>query len=327
MPGRWKQIKSHRANLILFVAALVLIVLAPLWRLAIAPALKVVPTDLDLLRFYNGSLFQYVRAPGQPPPGPRPQAMGVTIQAREFSPLRQSTGAVAVIQVNSAVINSADRTHLADEKNSFAVDRKTARQVADHGSNRNRSGYYLVFPFDTPKSDLPIWDELTGRTQKGAFGGQAKVDGVKTYVFKTEYGGQPAPPPAGFPSKMTGAQLKTILSQPGLPVADSSVIDINYKANQSVEYLIEPITGNLVATRDVQESVYMAVSDPATGVALTQVITKLDFSETAASQGEAATFASDEIKKFTLQFLYLPVGLFLLGAACLLISIFAGTRE
>jgi hypothetical protein len=327
MSGRWKQIKSQKANLILFIAALILILLAPLWRLAVAPALKVVPTDIDLLRFYSGSLFTYVRPPGQPPVGAQPEKLGVTIQAREFSPPRQSTPTVAVIEVDSAVINSADRAHLADEKNAFAVNRKTAVQVKDSGSNRNRSAYYLVFPFNTPKKDLPIWDETTSKTQKGVYSGQEKVQGVNTYVFKIEYGGQVVPPPPGFPERMTGAQLKSVLSRPALPVADSAVIKVDYKANQSLKYLIEPEAGNLVATRNVQESVYMSVNDPSTGVTLTQVITKLDFAETPTSTTSAATFASDEIKKLRLQFVYIPVLYLILGIGILLVSLFAGTKE
>jgi hypothetical protein len=325
--GRWRRVKSQKSNLILFVAAVILIVMAPLWRLAVAPALKVVPTDIDLLRFYNGSLFRYVRPPGQAPVGDQPEKLGVTIQQREFSPLRGSTPTVALIEVDTAIIDSVSNSHVVDDKNTYAVNRRSAKQVPDSGSNRNRSGYHLVFPFNTPREDLPIWDELTGKTQKGAYSGQRTVNGAKAYLFKVEYGGQPVAPPPGFPTDMTGAQLKSILSRPGLPLGDSDVIRVAYKGNQSVEYLVEPTAGNLVSTRNVQESVYLSIDDPARGIALTQVITKLDYSETQASEVESATFASDEIKKLRLQFVYLPVMFLALGIGCLLVSLFALEKQ
>lgn len=320
MSARWRAVKESKANLVLFVAGIFLIVLSGLWRFTIAPAIKVVPTDIDQVRFYDGHLSVYLTPPDRPPVNPSPETYTVTIQSKENNPVRLSTTDVAVIELQTAVINNADRQHLADDDSLFAVNRRTAQQVADHGANKDRRGYYLVFPFDTPKANMPIWDPQTGKAQNGVFEGQAKVDGVNTYRFKVAYTGQPAVPPAGFPTEMTGAQLKSVLGNPGLGVGDTDAIKINYKANESIEYLVEPVSGNLVATRDAVESIYMSASDPARFFSLTQVINKLDYTELASSQQEAATFASDEIKKIRLQFLYLPIGYLLLGIACALIG-------
>jgi len=325
--ARWRIIKSSKANLVLFSAGLALILLAGFWRLGVAPALKVVPTDIDLLRFYNGTLVERVRPPGQPPVGQQPAPMDVIIQEREFNPVRRSTSKVAVIEVDSAVINAADRRRLSEKKEFFAVNRKSAKQVKGKGADRDRSGYCLVFPFNTPEADLPVFDELTGKTQKAVFAGREKIYGVNALVFKVEYGWQTAAMPEGFPSRMTGAQLKSILSNPALPVDDSDSLKVEYKGDLSLEFLVEPVAGNLIGTRNAHSSVRLSVNNPASHPAFTQVITTLNYSETVASLREASAFAHDEIAKLRLQFLYLPVGLLTLGIACLLIGAFAGVKE
>lgn len=326
--ARWAAIKAQKANLVLFCAALFLVVLALLWRLVIAPAIKVVPTDIDLVRSASGKLTVYATtSEGQASPV-QPVPVDVTIQQREFNPPSRSTSKVALLQTDTATVNQATRERLSDVTHRYAVDRRTARQVPGHGSDEDRSGYFLIFPFNTPRSDLEVWDELTARTQKASFDRDDELYGVKVYVFKEQYAGQPVPVPQGYPRQMTGAQVKAFLGRPDLPVADAEVLDIEYKANLVLEYLVEPTAGNLVGTRDAQESVYMSVSggQAAQSFTQTQVVTKLDYTDTAAGLQEGAAFAADEMKKIRLQFVYLPVGFFLLGLACLLIAVFTTPR-
>ena len=332
MSSRWRGVKSNKANLVLFTVGIFLIVLSGLWRFTIAPAIRVVATDLDLVRFYDGHLSDFVRPPGQPPVGPTPINYSVTIQSKESNPVGRSTTSVAVIEVQSAVIDSASRKHLSDDTSLFAVDRQNAQQVRDHGADQNRAGYYLVFPFDTPRANIPIWDPTTGKAQKGTFVKQEKFDGVTVYVFKVAYAGQPAVQPAGYPKQVTGAELKSMLSDPALPVADGDTINIEYKANESIEYIVEPIGGTLVSMTNAAGSVYMSATDAtptasAVAFSLTQVVSKLDFTETPTSQQTAATFASDEIKKIDLQYDYLPIGFLILGIVCTLIGWFTAIKE
>ncbi|HEY5494998.1 MAG TPA: porin PorA family protein [Candidatus Anoxymicrobiaceae bacterium] len=332
MSSRWQRIKASKANLVLFVVGIFLIVLSGLWRFTIAPAIKVVATDFDLVRFDTGHYSVFVRPPGQPPVGPSPITYSVTIQGKEVNPVGRSTTSSAVIELQSAVIDTATRKHLSDDNSLFAVDRRTARQVKDQGSDKNRSGYYLVFPFNTPKADIPIWDPVTGKAQKGTFERQEKLFGINVYVFKVAYAGQPAVQPAGFPKQMSGAEFKSMLSDPMLPVADTDTINIEYKANQSIEYIVEPIGGTLVSMTNAVGSVYMstAYGNPPTASVVTQsqtqVVSKLDFTESVTSQEAAATFASDEIQKIKLQEVYIPIGLLALGIACLLIGIFTAPK-
>ena len=326
MSSRWQRIKASKANLVLFGVGILLIVLSGLWRFTIAPAVKVVATDIDLVRFDTGHYSLFAMPPGQPPVGPTPVAYNVTIQTKEFNLVGRSTTGTAVIELQSAMIDTATKKHLAADNSLFAVDRRTARQVPDQGSDKNRSGYYLVFPFDTPKADIPIWDPVTGKAQKGTFERQEKLFGINVYLFKVAYAGQPAVQPAGYPKQVTGAELKSMLSNPALGVADTDTIKIDYKANQSIEFIVEPIGGTLVSMTNAAGSVFMTATDSTRSFSTTQVVSKLDFIESVTSQEAGATFASDEIQKIKLQELYIPVGLLALGIACLLIGIFTSPR-
>lgn len=319
--SRWQRIRSKKSNLVLFFAGLALILLALVWRVAVAPAIKVVPTDIDMVRLYDGVLTDYAAGDSR-----QPARTDIRIEAREFNPLGRSTSSVAVLDLNSALVSKPDNRRVLETKSRFAIDRRTARQVPGHGSDMTRSGYCLIFPFNTPKADIKVWDPLTGREQKAKFAGTRKVNKVQTYKFLVAYGGQEITAPVGLPKSMTGTQIKQLTESPNLGIADAQSFDLRYRANNSYELLVEPKMGNLVATRDERRSIYIDLNaGGVTALSIAQVVRKLDFSETAASQAGAATFASDEIKKWTLQSLYIPAGYLLLGIACVIIGFFVDT--
>ncbi|HEY5502128.1 MAG TPA: hypothetical protein VIJ97_02360, partial [Candidatus Anoxymicrobiaceae bacterium] len=90
--------------------------------------------------------------------------------------------------------------------------------------------------------------------------------------------------------------------------------------------------GTLVSMTNAAGSVYMSATDAtptasAVAFSLTQVVSKLDFTETPTSQQTAATFASNEIKKIDLQYDYLPIGFLILGIVCTLIGWFTAIKE
>ncbi|MBM3708748.1 MAG: hypothetical protein FJW69_10520, partial [Actinobacteria bacterium] len=73
LTDRWSIIKRSRANIALLAAGCLLVLLSPIWRFAIAPAVKVVANDYDELYFYEGNMTTFVNAPSLPAlPGGRP---------------------------------------------------------------------------------------------------------------------------------------------------------------------------------------------------------------------------------------------------------------
>jgi len=327
-PSRWSRLKSQRANLALFTIGLVLIVLSPIWRFTIAPAVRIVATDQDRISFYSGTLADYVRAPGQPPVGAQPAKRAITVQMRYSNPLGRSTSTIALLQGDNALIDAVTRVHLSDVRHFYAIDRQTALQVPDHGSDVNRAGtYYFIFPFNTPRTDLPVWDNLSETTRKSTYVQQETLSSIKTYLLSMRYAGQPVPAPPDFPSQVTGAQLKAI-APPSVPaIGDTDTVRIAYKGNLTLDFVVEPISGTQIGIRRQQQSVYMSVEDPARGLSFTQVIYTLDFAQQAASFQEGVNFAKDEIAKIKLQFLYLPAGYLVIGIACVLIGLFTTSKE
>lgn len=326
--SRWRAVRSQKANLALFIIGLCLIALAPVWRFAVAPAIKLVATDFDRISFYSGTLTTYVRAPGQPAVGAEPSRAPVTIQARYWNPVGRSTTEVALLQVDTQLIGLPDKERLSKTTHKYAIDRRTAEQVSGHGSDMDRKGYYYVFPFDTPSSDLEVWDDLSAATQTAAFSRSENAYGVDLSIFTVKYAGVPVPAPAGFPTKMTGAQFKAMAPAAGYDVGDADELELTYRGNLSTEFLVEPISGTEVGVTGAEESVFVSVEDRARGLSFTQVIFKLDYKETAASIQEGANFAKGEIAKIDLQFVYLPVFYLALGIACVLIGFFAvSTKE
>ena len=195
-------------------------------------------------------------------------------------------------------------------------------------SARPRGGYFLVFPFSTPKSDIPVWDDATGRPQVGVFKGQTKYAGVNAYIFREDYSDQPlASPPPGFPVRMTGSQLKQMLGAQVAGVADADAITAEYRGSLSAEFLVEPVSGSLLGTRVASRSESVLFKDQANGLALGRDVEKLDVNETVTSLSGGASFASDEIKKIRLQSEYIPLGLLALGIACAIIGAFAGVKN
>jgi hypothetical protein len=324
---RWRAVKSHRANLALFIIGLVLIVMAPVWRFAVAPAIKVVATDFDRITFSAGTLATYVNPPGGARIGVTPLSTPVTLQQRAFNPIGKSTTDVALLQIDSQLIRSDDRVRLSQVTHKYAIDRITARQVPGHGSDINRTGYYYVFPFDTPAADIKVWDNLSETARTAMFVRKENGYGINVYAFTMKYGGQSVPAPPGFPARMTGAQLKAVLPETQAALGDADVLNISFKGNLTTEFLVEPVSGSLVGVKSNGQSVFMSVEDTTRGLSFTQVVYKLDYSENTTSLQAGANFAKDEIAKINLQFIYLPLGFLLLGIACTLIGLFAHTVE
>ena len=325
LPARWRALKSQKANLALFFIGIALAALAPGWRFAVAPAIKVVATDTDRISFQAGTLATYVAPPGAPAPGAEPRRTAVILQKRYYNPVGRSTGRAAVLEVDSQLIDAADKTRLSESVHTYAIDRRTAVQLPGHGSDMDRAGYYFHFPFNTPASDIEVWDDLSESARTASFAGAREAYGVRSYSFVVKYAGQPVPAPAGFPTRLTGAGLRALVPSLAHPVGDNDVFDISYRGNLSTEFLVEPVSGTEVGIPGTEESVYMTVEDRSRGLSFTRVVFKLDCAEEADSLREGGSRAKDEIAKIELQFKWLPLAYLVLGACCVAIGLFAGT--
>lgn len=323
----WKRVKVSRANLVLLAAGCLLLLMAPIWRFIAAPAIRVVAGDFDLLYFSEGTLTTYVNPPGSPAvPTDEPLERSVVLEERIFSRPDLSSGKVSAVQIDSRLYDFDTGDDIYVDQGIYTLDRKTGENVDAPGADRFRTGYNIVFPFNSPRSTVPFWNEQIQKVQDAGYVEDSTIEGVHTYRYSVSYRNQPmAAPPRGFEGDMTGGQLKEVLSRPELLVDDASPVEPEYTSTGEMELVVEPKMGTIISA-GFAEAVSMTVSDPGGSFRETRLIYRMDCSRNQQSTMAAAKFAEDEVSKLRLQFLYIPLGFLALGLATLAVGAFAGIR-
>lgn len=78
----------------------------------------------------------------------------------------------------------------------FATDRRTALAVDDEkylpDDAPETEGLVNKWPFDTEKTDYPVWDGLLGEAVTASFEREEEVEGLQTYVFSYSVTDEPA---------------------------------------------------------------------------------------------------------------------------------------
>ena len=321
----WHTVRKSRANLALLVVGTLLILMSPVWHLVVAPALRVVANDFDSIYFFDGSLTTYLSVPGQAP-AVVPIVVPVVLEQTQRGRPDLSNSEVSAVQVNNRLLSSDGRTVINKTQRVFTIDRRSGEVVSAPGQDRKRTGYYLVFPFDVPPRPLPYWVEQIGAAIPARFAGREKVEALPCYQFEAEYHNRHVPTPEGYPEAMSGAQLKSFLGMPGLPIGDAVPVDLRFVAPGREIVLVEPEAGTPVDYPSSEQSVSVAAGGGSAGFAVTRLLFKFDYSMRRSSVSEAVLVARDEMAKLRLQFLYIPLGFLALGAVSVLAGGVAGIR-
>ncbi len=322
--SRIRAIRSSWPNVVLAVAGCLLVLLGAAWRLAIAPAIRSEPTDIEQVLYYDGAFTYYAGPPGQAAAGQQPRVVPVRIEREELSQPLLSIGAVAVTRVETRFEEPATRNEIFKEEQTYSLSRETGEMLK--GSETGKmSGWLLVFPFGTPRGTVRYWSGLTGGTVPAKYIRTETLEGLRLYRFAVAFENLPmAEPPRGYPRTLTGAQLKQMLSSPGLAVPDAAGVPVSYRAGCRIELLVEPQAGNIVDMRGTDSvSISWAGREGAAGVNASSPLYRLDYARHPASVDSARRFAAQELSKFKLQFAYIPLGLWALGALMLLVGFLA----
>lgn len=326
LTSRYEKIKNMKANLILVVAGIVLILLAPLWRLAIAPSIKIVPTDFNLLRQYSGTLTEYANPPGEPVIGQTPLVKQIILEYFILSRPNLSSPGTSVVSVETKILDKSNGETLYETKKDFGVKRRTGELTDYNKSDKKEEGYFIIFPFDTPSDVVPVWFDISGETADAVFVKKTQVNGLPVYEFKLDATNLPVSAPSGFPGDYTGAQLKQSFSKPELEIGDDEICKAQYRANASFTFLVEPRMGNIAKMKSGEIDLLLNTSRPQSDFKATLALSNISFSENEDSIERSVTFARDELSKRQLQFVYIPVFLLGLGVVILVIGLFAGVK-
>ena len=301
--------RASAANTALVIIGSLLVIMAPVWLGIVAPALKVVAGDFDYVYFYEGTLN--LTAASQ-------NALPVALKQVVLSRADLSSPKVSAVREQLNLYNKSTLANLDRAVHFLAMDRKTGELTKSRGCDA-ATGYYIVFPFNSPKTSVPVWIQRARAAVKAKFVKQDKIGGVSVYRYDLDYHNLPCAPPPGFGATVKAGDIG------GLEMPPDTVLQATYSATGKASYFVEPVMGSIVDIRNVVDVVNIKVQGP--GFLAINAVYRLNYSLNKYSIGVATTFAKEEISKLRLQFVYMPMGLFLLGVALGLIGYFVGTKS
>jgi len=313
--------KRYRFGIILLIIGVIIVVMAPIWKWAIAPSFLKLPCDIDITPVYEGTLKLYVNQ----------EAMTLLPEGKEkIIPIkitRKEKGVPGIsdsntVIVKESVVTTSGGTIISKFENYYALDRKTSKNVPSHKSNRNRKGYSILLPVGTKKSTYEMWDDDTETTTKAKFVKELTRDGnkhkrVKLYLFSGKSEATFVKPPIGLPEKLTGKQIKEIIGKPNLALADNELFPITYLKKINAEFSVEPRTGSIV---DVPKYSEVYLVDASTLGMEPIKLASIDYSQTDESVRECIDDSAKYFSMLDIVTLWIPLIFLVIGLLVLLFS-------
>jgi len=324
--------KRSRAGVIVIVIGVILAIAAPVWKWAIAPVFIVIPDDLSIESIYEGTLKLYADADSMEfyPEG-QEVTLPVTITRKDVSVPSKSDSEAAVIREQVEVVGPDNEVLISWDKY-FALDRKTALNLPDHNSDRDREGYYVMLPMGAEQVTYEMWDDDTELTGDAVFSSEETRDGndfkdVTVYVYEADGDLEPmVEPPLGLPGQLSGKEIKSILNDPGINLADDTMLPIEYLKQASVTIVAEPRTGAVVDLPAYHEEYYVNAAlpgQPANNI----LMGVLDYKQTP----ESVAFVIDESAGYfallDLVTMWLPLMLLVVGLMMIIVGILLVVRK
>ncbi|XVX21870.1 DUF3068 domain-containing protein [Actinomycetota bacterium] len=233
-------------GLLTFGLGVLLLVMAPVIKFAVAPGLLKAPIDLDVTLPHGGENFTYLSAKD----GGEIVLPYVSVSRHIRTNTELSNDKVGVYEQALCLSRSDDKAQLpcttgsddrtiANYYRSFAFDRKTAQAVngnvcgSDGKSACNntyndkpvsREGVGSIFPMGTEKKDYLVWDDPSGKAWPAKFSGTEKIEGLETYKFVQTITDAPADT-KGLPSLYSNTRTLWIEPNTGATIHGQEQLD------------------------------------------------------------------------------------------------------
>ena len=229
--------------------------LAAAWRFGVAPLFIRLPDDLNNSSVQTGKLTVFAdRATSRFYPPGQEAVTQLVIENEDVGVHSKSDRRILVIneRVTLRDKNTGQVLEGLQEPTLYVLDRRTCENIPGLIEGIDRIGYTIKFPMLAEKKAYQMWDDDLRRTITADFvktdrldGGRAK--GVEVYVYRIngEFEKMAKRPP-GVPEFITGQKAKELTGNPGLPVADSAEIKIEYFKKTGATMYVEPKTGAVV---------------------------------------------------------------------------------
>lgn len=324
--------KRSRAGIIVIVIGLVLAVAAPVWKWAIAPMFIRIPDDLSIESVYKGTLKLYADADNMEfyPEG-QEVTLPVTVTRKDVSVPTKSDSEAAVVREQVEAVGPDGEVLISWDKY-FALDRKTALNLPGHNSDRDREGYYVMLPMGAEQVTYEMWDDDTELTGDAVFSSEETRDGndfkdITVYVYEADGDLEPmVEPPLGLPGQLSGKEIKEILGDPTINLADDTMLPIEYLKQARVTIVAEPRTGAVVDLPAYHEEYYVNAGLP--GYPPNNILMGvLDYKQTP----ESVAFVIDESARYfallDLVTMWLPLMLLVVGLITIILGVLLGVRK
>ncbi|MCE1178622.1 MAG: DUF3068 domain-containing protein [Micrococcales bacterium] len=233
-------------GLLAFGLGVLLLVMAPVIKFAVAPGLLKAPVDLDVTLPHGGENFTYLSAKD----GGEIVLPYVSVSRHIRTNTDLSNDKVAVYEQALCLSRSDDKAQLpcttgsddrtiANYYRSFAFDRKTGMAVNGNvcGSDGKtdckntyndkpvtREGVGSIFPMGTEKKDYLVWDDPSGKAWPAKFSGVEKIEGLETYKFVQTITDAPADT-KGLPSLYSNTRTLWVEPRTGATIHGQEELD------------------------------------------------------------------------------------------------------
>lgn len=322
--------KKSKAGLVLIIIGVVFIALAPIWKWGLGPMLVKLPDNIDSKSTYEGVLTLNVDPNSlQLLPPEIAVKVPLTINRTDVSAPERSSGGVAVVKETAVAKGPGGKDFLTSTKY-YALDRKTGKNVtSDEADVKNRTDYSILFGFNVEKKPYLIWDDDTRKSGAADFVEVKNMDGFKfknieLYAFGAKDEAPNVIPPLGLPEKISGSQIKTLLSNPALPFNDTEMYKVDYIKAVEATVMVDQRAGVVVNLPSFQETYYVDAS--AMGMGKIK-LGSLKYHQTASSVKESIDTAADAYKLLDIVEKYIPLVLLVIGLIILIIGLILFLRK
>lgn len=322
--------RKSRAGLALVVTGCILLLLAPAWRLGIAPLFLRLPDDLEVIGAYTGKMTLFAERETSKfyPPG-QEVTTPIRIDSMDTSVPSLSNRRVLVMKERVLVSDAATGEALEGlrPETMYVLDRRTCRNIPGIIEGIERRGYTVKLPMGARKKVYAMWDDDLEASIPCRFVKEARLDGgrvkgLKVYVYRV--GGsieKMAKPPPGLPESITGKAAKAATGNPGLPIADDREIKLEYFKRTDATLFVEPTVGTTLYVPRHRYQYFM--KNPPGRSPTYQKLAEVEYAKDRASTIEDIDSSTKYIRLINLDkkgvpFFFLLMGLALLGTGLLL---------
>lgn len=320
------------------VLGILLVAGAAVLKFVIFPSQAQLPSDTHKVRYYSGTANMMLN-PAALTSGDLSKVLlrNVPITIDRTVKVTQTDGQKAVVN-DARVLKGPDGSQINATDYSYAVDRKSLEPVTPFGGAQAVPDNALTvsWPLGTDKHDYTAYVVDTQGTTPAKYSGEEKVNGLTTYVFKTDVSPAKITEPkvlASYPTTLPKSMLTVLPQALGYSAAQAAAlgkvlavmpnpVPISYVYSGQTTLWVAPDSGAIVkTTKSETRTAVMTVPGQSQPVALGTVMS-LSYTQTPNSVAQAVSDAKDSADALTLFGTTLPLIGVTLGALLIVAGIF-----